>query len=104
VLKGREPVTGLGRNLVGPMLAKFQRERDASYRVLDAVVRGTGGTVRRTSQATAALSDVIADFRSSYVLRYTPRSVAPAGWHELQVRVTQPGSFTVRARKGYEGG
>jgi len=41
------------------------------------------------------------DFRSSYVLRYRPNGVAAAGWHELNVRVTRPGSHIVRARRGY---
>jgi len=40
-------------------------------------------------------------FRSSYVLRYTLQGVPRAGWHELKVRVTKPGRYDVRARKGY---
>jgi hypothetical protein len=45
------------------------------------------------------------DFRSSYVLRYSPHGVAAGGWHEIAVRVTRPGrGYVVRARKGYVGG
>ena len=44
------------------------------------------------------------DFRSSYLLRYTPRDVSPEGWHDLEVKLLRPGRFTVRARKGYFGG
>lgn len=77
---------------------------EESYRLVDAAVRRTGGTIHLAKQAPNALADIIAEFRSSYILRYTPRGVAPAGWHELGVKVTRPGSFKVRARKGYEGG
>jgi hypothetical protein len=55
-------------------------------------------------RAAEALADIIADFRSSYVLHYSPKGVALPGWHELGVKVTQSGSFKIRARKGYEGG
>ena len=41
------------------------------------------------------------DFRTSYVLRYTPRDGPWSGWHAVAVRVTKPGRYTVRARKGY---
>jgi hypothetical protein len=53
---------------------------------------------------TDALASTIRDFRTSYVLQYTPRGVPLQGWHELLVEVKPPGSFTIRARKGYEGG
>jgi VWFA-related protein len=76
----------------------------ASYRMLIATVERTGGTVQRATRAAGALAEIVSDFRSSYVLLYTPRGVAPAGWHDLNVKVTHPGSFKVRARKGYEGG
>ncbi|HSC28379.1 MAG TPA: hypothetical protein VLD67_13955 [Vicinamibacterales bacterium] len=43
------------------------------------------------------------DFRSAYVLRYTPEGVGTGGWHEVAVRVTKAGGqYEVRARKGYE--
>jgi hypothetical protein len=58
--------------------------------------------LHRTNKAAEALAEIIADFRSSYILRYSPRGVETAGWHELGVKVTRPGSFKIRARKGYE--
>ena len=64
----------------------------------------TGGTLQRTRNADEALAEIIADFRSSYVLRYTPRQVPAPGWHEIKVSVKRPGGFSVRARKGYEAG
>ncbi len=45
------------------------------------------------------------EFRTSYVLRYTLQGVKRAGWHDLVVKVTRPGTnYTVRARRGYIGG
>ena len=76
---------------------------DESYRLLGDVVQQTGGTLQMVAQAPRALASIVADFRSSYVLRYTPRGVPLAGWHGLRVTV-RSGSFTIRARKGYEGG
>ena len=93
---GRNIVTGPGGRAV--LTGLWQK----SYDTLDTVVRRTGGTLQRTDKAPEALGEIIADFRSSYVLRYSPRGVAPAGWHDLGVKVTRPGSFKVRARKGYE--
>ena len=52
---------------------------------------------------TEAFKNAIDDFRTSYVLRYTPKGVTRAGWHDLNVRVTS-GTYEVRARKGYREG
>jgi len=43
---------------------------------------------------------MVQDFRSSYVLFFTPRGVERAGPHTLEVRVKRPG-VEVRARRGY---
>jgi hypothetical protein len=76
-------------------------EWDRGYRAVVAAVDRTGGTFRPATSVDAFRS-ILDDFRTSYVLRFTPSGVAPLGWHELKVRVTRSGSFTVRARKGYE--
>jgi hypothetical protein len=76
---------------------------DASFRVVDATIRQTGGSIHRSSGAPTRLADIIANFRTSYILRYTPRGVDAKGWHELQVKVARRGSLSIRARKGYEG-
>lgn len=79
-----------------------RRMWEQSYRVLDQSVQRTGGTLQRTQKESDALAEIISDFRTSYVLRYTPREVPTPGWHELKVMLQRPGSFSVRARKGYE--
>jgi hypothetical protein len=43
------------------------------------------------------------DFRSSYILRYTPAGVPPSGWHSIKVEVKRPGRLAVRHRQGYFG-
>lgn len=43
---------------------------------------------------------VVSEFRSRYVLTYTPQGVDAGGWHELEVRVRGRGR-RVQARRGY---
>lgn len=78
-----------------------RRWRDSQDALFDAARRSGGGVHRLTDRA-EAFARIIEDFRSAYVLRYTPRGVDAPGWHELAVSVTRPGSYAVRARKGYE--
>jgi len=85
-------------------LSPFQG-RDPS--VLRDVAEITGGrlfTVPATSaRMVSVFQDVIDEFRTTYVLRYTPQGVARAGWHDVEVRTTT-GRYSVRARRGYDGG
>jgi VWFA-related protein len=72
-------------------------------RLYDQLARETGGTVVATTPGESLSSTfrrVLADFRSSYVLYFTPKNVDRAGSHTLQVRVKQEGA-EVRARRGY---
>jgi hypothetical protein len=73
----------------------------ASRNALIEAARQTGGDVHELGEVMKAFQQVLDDFRHSYVLYYTPQGVAHAGWHDIAVRVTRPGAFTVRARKGY---
>jgi hypothetical protein len=74
------------------------------YRAVIAAAERTGGTYRPVSAGTDSFKTILDDFRTSYVLRYTPRGVNPKGWHDLKVRAVGRGSLDIRARKGYEGG
>ena len=71
----------------------------------DAATR-TGGSRHKSlfgDPAVRTFSQILNDFRQSYVLRYSPRSVPGKGWHSVVVQVfAQPG-LTVRARSGYFG-
>jgi VWFA-related protein len=71
--------------------------------VLEAVSQATGGRTFRASsesQLKDAFVRVIQDFRSRYVLGYTPEGVAPDGWHRLSVTLKRR-SGEVTARRGY---
>jgi VWFA-related protein len=65
----------------------------------------TGGTVIQLTgvnqDLTATFRRALDEFRSSYVLHYTPRNVDRSGYHTLRVNVKRPGTLTVRARRGY---
>ena len=51
-----------------------------------------------------AFKRILNEYRTSYVLQYTPTGVPREGWHDLTVRVKRPGHLQVVARKGYWGG
>ena len=69
----------------------------------DRLAAETGGmvtSVKSGENLTSKFRRMVQDFRSSYVLYFTPRGVQPAGPHTLEVRVKRPGA-EVRARRGY---
>jgi VWFA-related protein len=68
------------------------------------IAAGTGGFVVNIAPGdniTSAFRRVLEQFRSTYVLYYTPRGVDPKGSHALDVRVKRE-KVEVRARRGYE--
>lgn len=72
-------------------------------RLYDQLARESGGQVIPIASGDNLASTfrrALADFRSSYVLYFTPRGVPAAGSHTLDVRVKQEGA-DVRARRGY---
>jgi len=77
----------------------------ADYRpALREVADVTGGRLFDLQEGESFLTplrDALAEFRTRYILHYRPTGVAKSGWHELAVKVTRPGSFDVRARRGY---
>jgi hypothetical protein len=79
------------------------RAWEETYRPIVSAAERTGGTFRPAGSGTQALEQILEDFRTSYVLRYAPKGVEAGGWHDLSVKITRPGSYTIRARKGYEG-
>ena len=48
--------------------------------------------------------EIFDEFKNRYVLRYEPKGVTPAGWHEIKVDVTKAPGYSITARKGYVGG
>jgi len=75
-------------------------------RLLCEAVAQTGGAMyeRRPGNPFPALfRQVLDDFRTTYLLTYTPRGVTRPGPHEILVRTREP-RHTIRAPKGYDGG
>ena len=69
---------------------------------LDRLTAETGGSVLTTARnSTPPFGRALGEFRSSYVLYFTPTGVERAGFHSLDVRVRRDGDLTVRARRGY---
>jgi Ca-activated chloride channel family protein len=69
----------------------------------DRIASETGGmvtAVKAGENLSSRFRRTLQEFRSSYVLYFTPAGVERAGTHTLDVRVTRPGTV-VRARRGY---
>ena len=73
---------------------------------LAAAAEKTGGRLHRTEvitepTLTSTFRRAFEDFRSGYMLRYSPRGVAKPGWHTIDVKVRGGNKYQVRARNGY---
>lgn len=65
----------------------------------------TGGhmlAVNSSADLRGAFEKILQDFRSRYILAYSPQGVPVEGFHRLDVRVKRRG-LTVKARPGYVG-
>jgi len=68
-----------------------------------AVAETTGGELiqlEKDDDLSRAFLAAVENFRTSYVLRYSPKGVSARGWHDIQVK-TKQSKYTVRARRGY---
>lgn len=66
----------------------------------------TGGDKHRSrfgDPAVRTFSQILDEFRQSYVLRYSPQGVAARGWHAVTVQVPAQPALTIKARSGYFG-
>ena len=69
-------------------------------------VEATGGAWHQAAglsvpSLTGTFKSTFDDFRSSYMLRYTPQGVTRSGWHTIDVTVPGRRSLDVNARRGY---
>ena len=72
---------------------------------LEDLTTATGGDMIRVSSGAnlrGAFRKILDDFRSRYILAYTPTGVGSGGFHRLDVRVNRRG-HSVTARPGYVG-
>ena len=69
-----------------------------------ALAAATGGTTipfTTLKGLESAIQKLSADLHSQYFLSFAPPQDAPPGFHTLEVRLTRPGTFHIRARPGY---
>ena len=70
---------------------------------LPALVDETGGeiiVVGRSRDLRTTFVNMLSAFRARYTLTFSPKNVAPSGWHPIEVRVPNL-KADVRARRGY---
>jgi VWFA-related protein len=75
-------------------------------RLLNEAAARTGGTVYQRDEGSSLVplfKTALDEFRTSYVLTFTPRGVKTAGWHSVVVRTKHP-NYRLRWRRGYDGG
>ncbi len=73
----------------------------------EALAESTGGAVysfRSQKDLENAIHSFGNGLHSQYVLSFAPDSAAGPGYHRLEVRLTRPGEFRIRARPGYWSG
>ena len=91
----RSDVVAYGVSTRSPLKPAFLRD-------LTSFTGGQLFEVEKTANLEAIFLRVLEEFRQRYLLSYTPRGVAPDGWHRLAVRVKR--NATVKARPGYLAG
>jgi Ca-activated chloride channel homolog len=71
--------------------------------VLESLAEVTGGRVfaaRDPDDLRDAFTGIVREFRSRYVLTYTPKNVETTGWHPIEVTLKDR-KGTIKARRGY---
>ena len=91
VVTARGPVT---RSMPGSGTGLLQQLTAASGGVYIPIVGST-------QDLASTFKKVLDEFRSTYVLHYTPTGVAAAGFHPLTVSIKGRNGLTVKARRGY---
>jgi len=70
---------------------------------LEALTERTGGEsfyVQNAAELAPAFARIVADFKTRYLLTYSPKDVPPTGWHPIEVKLKNRRG-TVQARRGY---
>ena len=89
-------------NAVVYAVTSADAQRSAGLKQLADTTGGQVMTVKSSDELRAAFQRILEEFRSRYVLAYTPEGVAPGGFHRIEVTV--PGRrATVKSRAGYAG-
>ncbi len=84
------------------VVASAGARRWAPLKALTDVTGGRMIEIESSAQIGAEFKKILQDFRSRYVLTFTPNGVASGGFHRLDVRIRR-GKLKVIARPGYVG-
>jgi hypothetical protein len=71
---------------------------------MSALAEETGGkyiNAERTARLRETFAEIVREFRSRYLLTYTPRGVDAGGWHPIEVKLKAGRRGKVTARRGY---
>jgi VWFA-related protein len=71
--------------------------------VLPALAKDTGGKyldAERSEKLRQTFVDIVTEFRTRYLITYTPRGVDRGGWHPIEVKLKNK-SGKITARRGY---
>jgi VWFA-related protein len=74
--------------------------------LLEKMASATGGRVIKadtTGNLSKVFDEILQEFRTRYLITYSPRGADAAGWHSIDVRI-KGRHGDVRARRGYERG
>lgn len=74
---------------------------EALFATLAETTGGALAVLQGDEDLSRSFIDAFESFHSSYVLRYVYTGPPLPGWHPIEVRVTRPGTFEIRARQGY---
>jgi hypothetical protein len=90
---------------LGPFPFYLNGYADRDQEQFTRLAETTGGEVHGSGFLGRSIVDVfnevLTDYRRCYLLQYTLAGVPHEGWHEIDVKVTKPGKYDVRARRGY---
>lgn len=87
----------------GIQLRPLAQPRGLPTPLLGALATATGGsatTASSPSHLRETFTSIAREFRSRYILTYTPEGADARGWHPIEVRLTKARG-TVTARRGY---
>ena len=83
------------------LVPEYERGQTA---FLDAIADATGGRVLKadtTQRLPKAFDEILREFRTRYVLTYSPQRVDAPGWHRIDLKLKRR-TADVKARAGYQ--
>ncbi len=109
-LQAADSTSGMSPEVVADELSNRSADFFESQNGLNYLAQETGGlAIRNTNDLSAGIKRVLADQRGFYLIGYRPDEstfdprLGRRKFHNLKLKVTRPGNFTVRMRNGFYG-